>query len=435
MKVAIIGAGISGLTSAYYLKPNHEVTLFEANAYIGGHTNTIDVSIDGKDYAVDTGFIVFNDRTYPNFCKLLNELNVASKNTAMSFSVSCDKTGLEYRGADFNGLFAQRRNLFNFRYLGLLRDLMKFNKHSSALLGDPSEQQTVGEFFAKNTYSDYFVEKYFLPMASAIWSCPHGTIANFPIRFIVEFYRNHGLLSVNDRPQWKVIRGGSREYIPSLTRSFRDSIRLNSPVEKVERGHPEGVHIHSQGHKEVFDHVVFACHSDQALRILGDSATHQEREILSAFPYEENVAVLHTDESVLPRSRRAWACWNYHIHDSNSHEKSAEEKATVTYNMNLLQGINSDHTFCVTLNCPESVNPDKVLRRITYHHPIFSAGRNQFQQRQSEIIGPNRTSFCGAYWGNGFHEDGVASALNVCKYVNESPQQRESCIAASTKVG
>lgn len=429
MKIAIIGAGISGLTSAYYLNPNHDVTVFEANSYIGGHTNTIDVESHGQHYAVDTGFIVFNDRTYPCFCNLLDELGVEAQNTSMSFSVSCEQSGLEYRGADFNGLFAQRRNLFNLKYLKLLRELLQFNKTSHSILSDENEEQTVGEFFKKNRYSDYFINKYFLPMASAIWSCPHDTILDFPIRFIVEFYRNHGLLSVNDRPQWKVIKGGSRQYIPSLVSSFRDRIRLDAPVTSVHRSRESGIHIESRFGTEVFDHIIFACHSDQALRILGSEATAKEKEILSKFPYEENIAVLHTDETVLPKSRRAWACWNYHIHREDSH------KATVTYNMNILQGIDSKETFSVTLNCPERVNPDKVLRRITYHHPIFQTGRSVYQNRHEELIGPNQTSFCGAYWGNGFHEDGVVSALAVSNFLNQPQSAEELCEAASMKVG
>ena len=415
MKIAIIGSGIAGMTSAYYLHPHHEITVYEANSYIGGHTNTIDVQVDDQHYAIDTGFIVFNDRTYPNFCKLLSELRVESQNTEMSFSVSCGKTGLEYRGADFNGLFAQRMNLFRWNYLRLLLDLLKFNKHSPEILAAENEVQTVGEFFAdkRNNYSRYFIEKYFIPMASAIWSCPSGTILKFPIRFIVEFYRNHGLLSVNDRPQWKVIKGGSREYIPSLTKNFRDRIRLEMPVKQVQRN-ADQVTVTTANGDEYYDHVVFATHSDQAIKILGDQATPTEREILGAFPYEANTAVLHTDRSLMPRTLRAWACWNYHI------DKNESEKATVTYNMNILQGVESKRDFLVTLNCPEKVDPQLILKKVNYHHPIFSAGRRAFQERHHELIGPNRTSFCGAYWGNGFHEDGVSSAIAVCNSLIES---------------
>ena len=418
MKIAIIGSGISGMTSAHYLHSHHDITLYEANSYLGGHTNTIDVQSDGQHYAIDTGFIVFNDRTYPNFCKLLDELGVASQNTEMSFSVSCGKTGLEYRGADYNGLFAQRRNLFSWKYIRLLLDLLRFNKHSPEILAEENEDQTVGEFFAKkqNNYSEYFIEKYFLPMASAIWSCPHGTILGFPIRFVVEFYRNHGLLSVNDRPQWKVIKGGSREYIPNLTEKFRDRIRLDAPVINVQRS-AEQVTVTTANGAEIYDHVIFATHSDQAIKILGDQATPTEREILSAFPYEKNIAVLHTDRSLMPRTSRAWACWNYHI------DKNDSEKATVTYNMNILQSVKSESDFLVTLNCPEKIDPELILKQITYHHPIFSAGRRSFQKRHHELIGPNRTSFCGAYWGNGFHEDGVSSALAVCDFLIEPRNQ------------
>ena len=418
MKIAIIGSGISGMPSAHYLHSHHDITLYEANSYLGGHTNTIDVQSDGQHYAIDTGFIVFNDRTYPNFCKLLDELGVASQNTEMSFSVSCGKTGLEYRGADYNGLFAQRRNLFSWKYIRLLLDLLRFNKHSPEILAEENEDQTVGEFFAKkqNNYSEYFIEKYFLPMASAIWSCPHGTILGFPIRFVVEFYRNHGLLSVNDRPQWKVIKGGSREYIPNLTEKFRDRIRLDAPVINVQRS-AEQVTVTTANGAEIYDHVIFATHSDQAIKILGDQATPTEREILSAFPYEKNIAVLHTDRSLMPRTSRAWACWNYHI------DKNDSEKATVTYNMNILQSVKSESDFLVTLNCPEKIDPELILKQITYHHPIFSAGRRSFQKRHHELIGPNRTSFCGAYWGNGFHEDGVSSALAVCDFLIEPRNQ------------
>ena len=418
MKIAIIGSGISGMTSAHYLHSHHDITLYEANSYLGGHTNTIDVQSDGQHYAIDTGFIVFNDRTYPNFCKLLDELGVASQNTEMSFSVSCGKTGLEYRGADYNGLFAQRRNLFSWKYIRLLLDLLRFNKHSPEILAEENEDQTVGEFFAKkqNNYSEYFIEKYFLPMASAIWSCPHGTILGFPIRFVVEFYRNHGLLSVNDRPQWKVIKGGSREYIPNLTEKFRDRIRLDAPVINVQRS-AEQVTVTTANGAEIYDHVIFATHSDQAIKILGDQTTPTEREILSAFPYEKNIAVLHTDRSLMPRTSRAWACWNYHI------DKNDSEKATVTYNMNILQSVKSESDFLVTLNCPEKIDPELILKQITYHHPIFSAGRRSFQKRHHELIGPNRTSFCGAYWGNGFHEDGVSSALAVCDFLIEPRNQ------------
>ncbi|MCA9004692.1 MAG: FAD-dependent oxidoreductase [Planctomycetaceae bacterium] len=409
MKIAIIGGGISGLTAAYFLQHQHEITLFEANQYIGGHTNTIDVEIDGEQHAVDTGFIVFNYQTYPSFTRILNELGVESQPTAMSFSMKCDRTGLEYRGADLNGFFAQRRNLINPRFYRLLADILRFNRQSVELLQSEVEQQTVGEYLSENNYSPEFIEQYFLPMGSAIWSCPVGTFENFPVRFIVEFYLNHGILAIRDRPEWRVICGGSKQYVKSLTAGFSDSIRLNTPVNSVVRSENQVKVCLRDGSVEEFEHVIFACHSDQALRMLGNQASPLEQELLSAFPYEKNIAQLHTDESVLPVSPRAWACWNYFM------PRGENRKATVTYQMNLLQGIRSKQVFCVTLNGQDRVDPSKVIREIEYAHPVFTRERAAAQRRQGEVINQNSTSFCGAYWGNGFHEDGVNSAMAVCR--------------------
>lgn len=409
MKIAIIGAGISGLVAADSLQAQHDVTLFEANDYLGGHTNTVDVEVGGEQQAIDTGFIVFNHQTYPNFTRLLDELQVPSKPTSMTFSFRCDRTGLEYRGADLNGLFAQRSNLLSWRFHSMLIDLLHFNKQAQRLLDRLDDTMTVGSFFEQHRFSREFIEHYFLPMGSAIWSCPRGAIAHFPIRFILEFYRNHGLLSVRARPQWRVVVGGSRQYVAALLRRFQGSVRANCPVRSVIR--KEGaVEVRTAGCSACFDHVVFACHSDEALRMLGADATPAEREILSAFPYEENVAVLHTDPSVLPRCRRAWASWNFRSHDDEH-----RDKATVTYNMNILQGLHSQQLFCVTLNDETSIAPERVLRRMIYHHPVFTSARRATQRRHPELINQNRTSFCGAYWGNGFHEDGVNSALAVCR--------------------
>lgn len=408
MRIAVIGAGISGLTAAYALQRVHQITLFEANDYLGGHTNTIDVEDDGKQHCVDTGFIVFNNHTYPNFTGMLDDLGVASKPTTMSFSVKCDRSGLEYRGADVNGLFAQRRNLINPRFLRLLRDLVRFNKRALALL--PAEEDlTVAEFFEKHQFSNEFIEQYFLPMGSAVWSCPRGTLQEFPIRFVLDFYRNHGMLAVRGRPQWRVIEGGSRAYVESMMRGFEGVIHLQTPITSISRCHEYVEITLACKQRQRFDQVIFACHSDQALRILGEEAMDTEREVLVAFPYEKNVAQLHTDTTVLPKSRRAWASWNYHV----PHEDP--EKATVTYNMNMLQGIQSKNVYNVTLNGEKYIDPEKVIRRIEYAHPIFTTERSAAQRRHGELIKRRRTSFCGAYWGNGFHEDGVNSALAVSK--------------------
>jgi predicted NAD/FAD-binding protein len=411
MKIAIIGAGISGLTAAYHLNRQHDVHLFEAGDYVGGHTNTIDVDVNGETLAVDTGFIVFNDRTYPNFIRLLNEIGVGWQDTTMSFSVRCDHDKLEYRGADLNGFFAQRKNLVRPSFYRMLRDMLRFNRMSSEFLDADGPDISVEEFFQKHKFSRQFIQHYFLPMGAAIWSCPTSTFSQFPIRFIVEFYSNHGLLSVNDRPQWHVIRGGSKSYIQPLTRDFADRICLSSPVDRVTRG-DSGMNVHVNGAAHDFDHVIFACHSDQALRILGSNATANEREILSEFPYEKNIATVHTDHSVLPKQRRAWACWNYWMDAQNT------AKATVTYNMNQLQGLASRETFCVTLNCQEQIDPSKIIRTIAYEHPIFTTKRAAVQSRHDELIANENASFCGAYWGNGFHEDGVKSALAVVEKIN-----------------
>ena len=419
MKIAIIGAGISGLTAAYRLSLSHDITLFEANDYLGGHTNTVEVDLGGERQVIDTGFIVFNDWTYPNFIELLNELGVRSQATSMGFSVRCDAANLEYNGSSLNGLFAQRRNLLRPSFYRMLADILRFNRDAPELVqsGPTTDETTVGEFLARQRYSREFAEHYLLPMGAAIWSCPVGMFETFPIRFIVEFYRNHGLLSVRNRPTWRVIEGGSRNYVAKMAERFRDRIRLSTAVESVRRSVDDVVVVPRNHSPEVFDHVVFACHSDQALRMLADS-TSIERDVLSEFPYGRNLAVLHTDQTVLPKRRRAWASWNYHLADPLSNP--ASQTATVTYQMNLLQHLQSKHVFNVTLsnatlNNDERIDPAKVLRRFEYHHPIFTVQRAVAQARHRELINVNRTSFCGAYWGNGFHEDGVVSALRVCE--------------------
>ena len=407
MRVAIIGSGISGLTAAYRLNANHDVMVFEANDYVGGHTNTIDVSLEGESHAIDTGFIVFNDWTYPNFIRLLNELGVASQASTMSFSVRDDAANLEYNGHSLGTLFVQKRNLLRPRFYRLLADILRFNREAFRLLTSCQPDMTVSDFLAEYGYSRPFADHYLLPMGAAIWSCPTGMFEQFPIRFIIQFYHNHGLLSVLNRPTWRVIVGGSRNYITAMTRQFRDQIRLRSPIRSVTR-HADRVDlIPSKGESESFDHVIFACHSDQALRILGDGATRVEREVLSCFPYSRNVAVLHTDASVLPKRHGAWASWNYRIGDSSSNPPS------VTYNMNILQRLKSRHTFCVTLNDESRIAPGSVLRRFEYEHPVFTTRRASAQVRHAELANTNRSSFCGAYWGNGFHEDGVNSAMAV----------------------
>lgn len=406
MKIAIIGSGIAGLASAYYLHKTHDITLFEANDYPGGHTHTHDIELAGKTWAIDTGFIVFNDWTYPNFIKLMDELKVPSQPSAMSFSVKCERTGVEYNGTTLNTLFAQRRNLFRPSFLRMIKDILRFNKEASAWLQTGDDETTLGEYLEANGYSQVFQDHYIIPMGAAIWSSGRAGMLAFPARYFMRFFHNHGMLSVDERPVWRVIQGGSRSYVEPLTQGFRENIRLSTPVDSVSRD-GQGVTVKPLGGEtERFDAVVFACHSDQALRLLTDP-TEAERDILGAIPYQENEAILHTDASVLPKARLAWAAWNYHI------TRQERELVALTYDMNILQGLDAAETFCVTLNYAEAIDPARIIKRLRYHHPVYTRAGIAAQRRHGEISGVNRSYYAGAYWGFGFHEDGLNSALRV----------------------
>jgi predicted NAD/FAD-binding protein len=411
-KIAIIGSGISGLTAGYILSRGHSVTLFEANSYLGGHTHTRNVELDGKVYPVNTGFIVFNDWTYPNFIELMRQLGVPSEASDMSFSVRSEKTGLEYNGTSLNSLFAQRSNIIKPAFLRMITDILRFNREATAALdnGDIDENETLGGYVHKNGYSDYFIDYYIVPMGAAIWSSSVEVILQFPLRFFLRFFNNHGMLSVDDRPQWRVIKGGSRSYIMPITAPYRDSIRLNSPVASVRRDEDRVQITTARGGREDFDHVVFACHSDQALAML-EIPTRQEREILGALPYQSSEVVLHTDTGLLPKRRLAWASWNYHI--------PGEDRGCpmVSYNMNRLQNFaDAPETLLVTLNRSAEIDPQRIIKRYSYSHPVYTREGIGAQARHAEISGRNRTHYCGAYWFNGFHEDGVNSALRVARH-------------------
>ncbi|MEC4765902.1 FAD-dependent oxidoreductase [Halomonas sp. CUBES01] len=410
-RIAIIGSGISGMAAGWYLSAQHEVTLFEADARLGGHTATMDVEVGGHSYAIDTGFIVFNDWTYPHFQRLLDALGVPSQATEMSFSVHETSVDFEYNGHTLTSLFAQRRNLLNPSFYRLLADIMRFNKQATRDLENdrlPSDM-TLGDYLDQNGYGRAFQRRYLLPMGAAIWSASISDLRAFPLTFFVRFFRNHGLLSVNHRPQWHTLVGGSRGYIPALTAPYAARIHLNTPVTRIER-HATGVTLTTKAGTQRFDQVVLACHADQALAMLGDP-TPDEREILGAMPYQDNEVVLHTDTSLLPRRRRAWASWNYRLDG-----RGTDERVSVTYDMNILQRLESATTFCVTLNDSESIDPTKILGRYVYAHPQFTLAGQAAQQRHDEISSPaRRTHFCGAYWRNGFHEDGVWSALRVAR--------------------
>jgi predicted NAD/FAD-binding protein len=415
MRIAIVGTGIAGNVAAYKLREEHDITVYEASSYIGGHTNTVDVADDGKTVAIDTGFIVFNDRTYPHFIELLDEIGQESQPSVMSFSVSSGDAGLEYNGSGLNALFAQRRNILRPPFFRMIRDILRFNREVMATLPFEEHGQTVGEYLLKHGYSREFMNDYLVPMAAAIWSAEPVAIRDMPLQFLVRFFDNHGLLQLKDRPVWRVIKGGSREYVNKLVAGHRDRIRLNSPVRRVIR-HATGVEIITdrQG-SEWFDAVFLACHSDQALAML-DKPTPAERDVLGAIRYQDNEAVLHTDAAILPKRRRAWAAWNYHI------PKDPHRHVAVTYNMNMLQGLDCDEQYCVTLNNDREIDPAKLIRRIQYQHPVFSREGVAAQLRQVEL-NTGRTYFCGAYWRNGFHEDGVVSALNAIGHFEE----RQSC--------
>ena len=420
MKIAVIGTGIAGNVAAYHLAREHDVTVFEADNRIGGHTNTIRVEHGGQEYAIDTGFIVFNERTYPNFIALLDELDVAWQDSDMGFSVQHEKTGLEYSGSTLNSLFAQLSNLFRPSFHRMVREILRFNRESPRLLEANASSVSLKDYLSNEKYSQEFVDHFIIPMGAAIWSAKPEVMGQMPAEFFVRFFQNHGMLSVNDRPVWRVVKGGSNSYVEKLVAGHRDRIRLNAPVESVRR-FPGHVEVKVTGHEvERFDQVFMACHGDQALQLLADPSMNEEQ-VLGQFKYQENEAILHTDDSLMPRRRRAWAAWNYHI------PAYSQERVAVSYNMNILQGIKAPVTFCVTLNHAYAIRPEKIIQRFQYSHPVFTPESIEAQKRHADINGAYRTYYCGAYWRNGFHEDGVVSALTALEHFKEqlSNEQRD----------
>jgi predicted NAD/FAD-binding protein len=405
MRIAVVGAGVSGLVVARHLHSSHDVTVLESGERPGGHIHTWDVTLQGERYALDSGFIVYNERNYPNFTRLLGELGVATRSSTMSFSVRHDASGVEYNGSTLRKLFVQPWNIARPAFLRMIHDIIRFNREAIGAIAAGGTGLTLGDLLDRAGYSRSFQEWYLLPMGSAIWSVPTGTVRAMPARFFVEFFRNHGMLTVDQRPEWRVIRGGSARYMEALIAPFRDRIRLRHPVRFVVRT-PGGVLVDGVP----YDRVVFACHSDEALAILGD-ATRAEREVLSALPYETNDAVVHTDRRLLPVRRSAWGAWNYLVSD----EPGAP--ATVTYLLNQLQSLPAPVPFCVTLNDRGRIDPALVIGRARYAHPIATMAGERARQRRGEISGVGRTHFAGAYWGNGFHEDGVVSALAVVEEI------------------
>lgn len=412
-KIAIIGSGVSGLTCAYLLHKHHDITVFEKADRLGGHTATKKINVEDKTYAIDTGFIVYNDWTYPNFIRLLERLGVETQATAMGFSVSHAASNYEYAGENINTLFCQRRNFFSLKHWLMIKDILRFNKEAVADFKadkiDPAE--TLGQYLVRNKYSKPFRDFYLLPMGAAIWSSSLGEMLDFQLLFFVRFCHNHGLLSVNERPTWRVIKGGSHAYIPKITQGFEDAIRLKSNIQQVVRT-PKGVEITLNGVVELYDEVVFACHSDEALALLADHATTQERAVLGAIGYRANSVILHTDQTLLPRKKLAWSSWNYLLDDDT------RKPPVLTYSMNILQNIEAPVEFCVTLNAKNKIDKSKVLGEYEYAHPVFTQKAIEAQANWGVVNGVNKTWFCGAYWFNGFHEDGVKSAARVAQFLH-----------------
>ncbi|MFO0941084.1 MAG: FAD-dependent oxidoreductase [Pirellulales bacterium] len=431
MRIAVVGSGVSGCLVARLLASEHDVTLFESANYAGGHANTVPVEMDGKKAWADTGFMVFNERTYPNFCRVLDLLGVESQASDMSFSVRCDRTGLEFQGSSLNGVFAQRSNLLKPSFYKLLADILRFSKAGTEeavryhTIAQESDSESVGQFLNRRGLGKRFIAQYLVPMAAAIWSSQPEAILDFPARFMIGFFHNHGLMQLKNRPIWRTIVGGSRIYLDRLLSPINQYIRLNCPVQRVYRNE-FGVRLISSEGEEQFDQVVFACHSDQALKMLADP-TDEEVSILSCLPYQANEAVLHTDVSRLPCRERAWASWNYRIPQSENEISGA----SVTYDLNRLQNLGFDRPLLLTLNDTDAIDPSQILKSFIYHHPAYDRRSIDAQKQHhkiSSIIA--RTHFCGAYWGYGFHEDGVISALKVASHFGF---ELDSCTVVSTK--
>jgi predicted NAD/FAD-binding protein len=408
MRIAIVGSGVSGLVAAHLLHTRHDITVFEANAYAGGHSNTVRVDTPEQTHYVDTGFMVFNDRNYPSFERLLAQLGVASQPTSMSFGVSDGLGDFEYNSASPNGLFAKRAHLVTPWFHRMIADLVRFNRGARELLRGTHGDISLGEWLEQRHFSEAFVKRLIVPQVSAVWSADLRQAWSFPARFLAEFFNNHGMLGLRGRPSWRTVTGGSERYVQTLVRLWCDRLRLGTPVQAIER-REDGVLLKPLGGETGrFDEVIIATHSDQALKLLAD-ANQREHEILGAMPYQANEAVLHSDASLLPYRRRAWASWNYHLLEE------PRDGAAVTYHMNRLQSLKADRELCVTLNRTEAIDPATVIRTIPYAHPVYTPDGMRARARREEICGRNRTHYCGAYWGWGFHEDGVVSALKVAE--------------------
>ena len=405
MKIAIVGGGISGLYAAHYLSKQHHVTLYEAHDTLGGHTDTHSITIKERNYKIDTGFIVFNEHNYHYFCRFLNDLGVASQPSIMTFSVADALSGIEYNATTLDKLFCQRRNLFRPKFYRMVRDILRFYREAPALLNSSDDELTLGDYLDQQHYSQTFIDDHILPMASALWSGPPQIVRNFPARYFVAFMANHQMLKTDNRPQWRTVCSGSSTYVQAFKQSFNGELRLDCPVQAIIRDN-NGISIETKGDQKYYDKLILACHSDQALGLL-QNASDQETEILGAMSFQENDVVLHTDASLMPKHPKAWASWNaLKLNEPQTH-------CTVTYYMNMLQNLEAPEPLLVTLNCTDRIDSEKILKRRSYHHPVYTPASLAAQKRRTEINGVNNTWYAGAYWGWGFHEDGAKSAQEV----------------------
>lgn len=409
MKIAIIGSGISGLASAFLLKPYHEITLFEKNSYLGGHSNTVEIDYLGKKIAVDTGFIVFNFKTYPNLKALFELLDVKIDKSNMSFGIKDFDSNLEYCGANLGGLFAQKSNLLKPQFLKMLKDIVTFNKSATnmVLSQNISEDLTLLQFVDNLKLGKYFKDYYLFPMAAAIWSCPLELMYNYPAKTFLQFFHNHGLLTILSQPQWYTVSGGSREYVKKISANFKDNINLNCQITKAKSENNKVILTDNKGVEHVFDHVIFASHGDQSYQIIKDKTIAEEK-ILSKIKYSQNIAILHKDSGQMPDSRKAWASWIYL-------SSKKQNKVSLTYHMNNLQNINQDYPLFVTLNPIKEIKKEDIFVSINYEHPIFDFGAIESQENLEQIQGKRNMWFCGAWTKYGFHEDGLSSAIKVAK--------------------
>ena len=409
MKVGIIGSGISGLICAYLLRHKHEITLYESDTKPGGHVNTVNINDETGPHKIDTGFIVFNESNYPNFVRLLEHLKVESKKTRMGFSVRCADSGIAYSGESLNGLFGAKKNILDLKHWGMVRDVFRFHSLAKRNL---NSQSSVEDFLSKHRFSNRFRDAFLLPLGSALWSCSTARFGKFPMEFVFDFLSNHKMLQSFDRPVWRVLKDGSRTYVDEMVKQIGNRLHLNTPVKKVFRT-KNGINVDlPDGTMATFDEIILACHADQSLKMI-DSPLAEEKALLESFPYEENLVSLHSDDSLLPKRNSARASWNAYLPESHS------SKATVTYDMNILQGLKSSKSYCVSLNQDESIESSLHHGDFKFSHPTYHKGRKNAQKRHREFIRNQGISLCGAYWGYGFHEDGLCSGLRVCESFGE----------------